>query len=53
VLLPTREFNLVEELAMYAGTAASLLVIFIVAGGLFLLARHLFKNGHLSRAKKL
>ena len=53
MLLPMREFDLLEELAMYATTAAGLLVIFVVMGGLLLLVRYLVRSGHLRRAKKL
>jgi len=43
--LPMREFDWGYELGMYAGTAAGVLVMVLVVGGLFLLARSLFKRG--------
>jgi hypothetical protein len=53
MLLPMKEFDLVQELAMYAATVAGLLVILVVAGGLLLLVRYLFRRGRLWRVKKL
>lgn len=51
MILPMREFDLVQELALYAGTATGLLVISVVTGGLVLLIHYLLSSGHLRRSK--
>jgi hypothetical protein len=47
MMLPMREFDWGYELAMYAGTATGVLIIFVVTGGLLLLVRYLLKSSRL------
>ena len=47
MMLPMREFDWSYEFGMYGGTAAGLLVILAVTGGVFLLLRYLVRRGHL------
>jgi len=49
--LPMREFDWGYELAMYAGTGAGLLVIFVVTGGLVLFIRYLVRSGRPWRSR--
>jgi len=53
MLVPMKEFDLVSELAMYASTAAGMLVIFAVVSGLVLLVRYLLTSSRLRRPRKL
>ena len=48
-----REFDWSYEFGMYAGTAAAALVAILVASGLFLLARQLFKGVRRRRSERL
>lgn len=48
-----REFDWSYEFGMYAGTAAGVFAVVLVATGLFLAAAHLFKGARRRRAERL
>ena len=53
MVLNMREFDFAHELAMYAGTGALVLLVAVVAGGLFLLIRYVVRSGRSWRSKDL
>jgi hypothetical protein len=53
MIWPMRDFDLASQLAMYAATAAGLLVVFMAVGGLILLAQSLFRRGRYRRSSRL
>lgn len=46
MLLPMREFDWSYELGMYGGIAGGVLVVILVAAGLVLFVRYVFRRSH-------
>jgi hypothetical protein len=49
---PMRDFDLASRLAMYAATAAGLLVVFMAVGGLVLLVESLLRRGRYRQSNR-
>ncbi len=49
-MLPTRDFDMLGQLAMYAGIFGCLLIVFLVIVGLVLVVKYLFGGGRYRRS---
>ncbi len=51
-MLPTRDFDLLGQLATYGGIFGCLLIVFLVIAGLVLLVKYMFATSRYRRSNK-